>query len=171
VIKNKISFSAFFKKIKPAVMTAFATGSSTAALSQCYDISEHQLGIKPLFSSFWQPLSYGMLGPGYTIGYVLAPFMVAQMMGTPVSLSFIVVLFLISLQLSMAMPGLEAALAIIFHCMGMPLEHVGLFAAYNVFIKNFSTACVVMYRMIEQTEVAIATDNIDMSCLNSEKAA
>jgi len=170
-MKYKVDFSLLWKKMRPAFMIALATGSSTAALRKVYDISEHQFGIKPLFSSFWLPLSWGMLSPSYTVGYVLAPFMVAEMTGMSVSIHFILVLGIITYQLSLSGVGLEAALAIIFHCLGMPLEYVGLFAAYNVFLKNLQACSVILYRMLEQTEVAVATDNIDMSYIKPVEAS
>lgn len=61
-------------------------------------------------------------------------------------------------------------MSIIFHCLGLPMEYVGLFAAYNVFLKNITAPSVILYRLLEETEVAIVTDNIDMSHLKPEGA-
>lgn len=149
-------------KMRPAVQTAFLSGSEIVAVKKLYDVSEGSLGISGSFSSFWIPLNQSMLSPIGPIYYVLAPFFVAEITGTPVSIRFMFILLILSVQLAMAYPGIIAGNTIIFNALGLSTDYVGMFTAYSVFIKNASAAYGITYRLLEITEAAYRTDNIDM---------
>lgn len=55
-LTTKISISEFRRKIWPAFMTAFTTGSTSATLRKAAKISEKEFHIKPEFTSFWIPM-------------------------------------------------------------------------------------------------------------------
>lgn len=104
-----------------------------------------------------------MLSPVGPIYFVLAPFFVAEITGTPISIHFIFILLILSFQLSLAYPGNTAGNTVTFESLGLSTDYIGLFAAYNVFIKNAAAAYSMTFRMLEITEVAFATNNIDLT--------
>ena len=103
-----------------------------------------------------------MLAPIGSISFVLAPFFVAEITGTPISVNFIFILLILSVQLSLAYPGIVAGNTIIFSAVGLSTDYVGMFSAYNVFIKNASAAFGITFRLLEITETDYDTDNIDI---------
>ena len=164
----KISIPVLWKKTRPVIMKALSTGSSPSTLKLNYKVAREDLGIDPDFSAFWIPLSNGMLDTTCTMFFVLAPFLIAEITGTPVSVSFLVVLILLSVELSMASPGLTAGYMIIFQALGMSVEYVGMFSAFSVVTRNCSAACCTAYRIFEHIEMAWMTENIDMSYFDRE---
>ena len=159
--KCGIDIKVIWSRIRPVVNDGLMTGS--ASDQDTTEISEKELGINPDFSAFWIPMSEGMLDPTLTISLVLAPFLVADITGTPVTISFMLILMLLSVELSMASPGLTAGYTVIFQSLGMSAEYVGMFSAFSVVIKNCAAACSSAYKMLEHIEVAYVTNNIDMS--------
>lgn len=149
-------------------MKVFSTASSASALKMTYDMAREDLGIDPSLSSLWIPLSNGMLDASSTMFFVLAPFFVADLTGMHISIAFLFIVMLLAIELSMANPGLTAGYTIIFQALGMSAEHVGMFSAFSVVIRNFSAAVCMAYRILEHVEVAWKTGHIDMSYFDKE---
>lgn len=157
-----LDLSMLMRKMRPAVQTAFLSGSEIAAVEKFTETAEGPVAISKNLTSLWIPLNQSMLSPIGPVYYVLAPFFVAEITGTPISVSFLFVLLLLSVQLSLAYPGIIAGDTIIFNALSLPTDYVGMFSAYSVFIKNASAAFGITFRMLEITESAYVTDNIDL---------
>ena len=162
-VKTGIGIPEFWSKIKPIVMMTFTTGSTSVALKKVYEVSEKDFRIKPEFSSFWIPMCSAMLSPKTTINVVIATFMVAEITGVAVTTSFLIVLILVTLELSIASPGTTSAWTIMFETLSMPTGYVGLFSVFKVFTNNFSAACTEAYSMFEEVEAAYKLDGIDQT--------
>ncbi len=158
--KTGIRIPQLWAGIKPLVKMAFTTGSTSAPVGKCYEVSESEFHIKPEFTSFWIPMCSAMLSTKTAINVVIAVFMVAEMTGVAVSASFLLVLVLVTLELSIASPGTTSALTIIFATLSMPTDYVGLFTVYRLLINNFSAGCSEAYAMLEQVEAAYKLDGI-----------
>ena len=123
-------------------------------MKKAYEVSEKELHIKPEFSSFWIPMCSAMLSPKTTIYLVIATLMVAEMTGMAVTTSFLLVLIIVTLELSIASPGTTSAWTIMFETLGMPTSYVGLFTVYRMFTINYGTACSMTYNILEELEAA-----------------
>ena len=159
--KTGIGISEFWRKIKPVVTMALTTGSTAAPMKKAYEISENDFSIRHEFTSFWIPMCSAMLSPKTTINVVIATFMVAQMTGIAITTSFILVLILVTLELSMASPGTTSAWAIMFETLSMPTSYVGLFTVYRMLTNNYCAACTEAYYMFEEVEAAYKLDGIE----------
>lgn len=160
-VRTGISIPEFWRRIKPVVSIAFSTCSTAAPLKKVYEVSEKDFNIRPEFTSFWVPLASAMLSPKTTINVVIATFMVAELTGIAVTNSFILVLILVTLELSMASPGTTSAWAIMFATLSLPTSYVGFFTVYRMFTNNYTNACAEAYYMFEEVEVAYKLDGID----------
>lgn len=169
LVCKKLSLSLFLKKTGPLIKTAFLSGSEIVALKPLIETVEGPLAIKKSFSSLWVPLNQAMLAPVGPIYYVLAPFFIAEITGTPVSIPFFFILLIMTVQLSLAYPGIVAGNTIIFSALGLSTDYVGLFSAYSVFIKNASAAYGMLFRTMEVTEAAYKMQCIDMQQLSKIK--
>lgn len=165
IVCKNLSLSLFLQKTKPLIKTAFLSGSEIVALRPLIETVEGPLAISKTFSSLWVPLNQAMLAPVGPIYYVLAAFFIAEITGTPVSVQFFFILLILSVQLSLAYPGITAGNTIIFTALGLSTDFVGLFSVYSVFIKNASAAYGMLFRSLESTEAAYKTKNIDMQQL------
>ncbi len=159
----KINIFTLMKKVSPLFMFVFTAGSETAAYGKFLETSSDSFGIDPDFNSFWYPLSKVLMSPSSSIAFILSCFTVAEITGTPVSLQFMIVLFLVTQQLAFASPGLIPGMTILFQAVGLSTENVGLFSAYSIVIKNFSVAYSATYRILEETESAYVTGHTDSS--------
>ncbi len=107
--RTGIKIPELWRKIKPAAKLAFSTGSTSAPLKVVYGISEGNFQIKPEFTSFWIPMCSAMLSIKTTINVVIATLMVAELTGIAITTSFLLVLVLVTLELSLISPGTTSA--------------------------------------------------------------
>lgn len=149
-----VKVSELWNGMKSIVKMAFTTGSTAAPIKKAYEVSEREFNIKPEFTSFWIPMCSAMLSPKTAINVVIASFMVAELCGMAISVSFLLVLILITLELSIASPGTTSAWAIVFVALSMPVSYVGIFAAYRLLTENYSAACTEAYSILEEVEAA-----------------
>jgi L-cystine uptake protein TcyP (sodium:dicarboxylate symporter family) len=98
--------------------------------------------------------------------------MVAELAGVSVSLSFLLVLILVTLELSIASPGTTSAWTIMFSTLSLPVSYVGLFTVYRMFTANYGTACTEAYDMLEELEAAYKLDGIKTTdiCGNTDQS-
>ena len=159
-IKTGISIKEFRRRLGSVVTIAFKTGSTAAPIKEAYEISEKEFDIRNEFTSFWIPMCSAMFSPKTTIYVVIAAFMVAEMTGAAVTTSFLLVLILVTLELSIASPGTTSSWAIMFETLAMPAGYVGLFTVYRTLTENYSAACTEAYSMLEEVEAAYKLDGI-----------
>ena len=95
-----------------------------------------------------------MLSPKTAVNVVIAAFMAAQLENTPVSYAFLVVLIIMTTELSTASPGIPAACTALLKSLGLPIEYVGLVATYRLLTDNYAAACSISYNMLEEVEIA-----------------
>lgn len=156
-----IKIPELWHKIKPAAKLAFSTGSTAAPLKIVYEISEEEFNIKPEFTSFWIPMCSAMLSIKTTINVIIATFMVAELTEMAISMPFLLVLILVTLELSLASPGTTSAWTIMFTTLLLPTSYVGLFSAYRLLVANYGAGCSETYVMLEEIEAAHKLDGIN----------
>jgi len=114
-------------------------------------------------------MSHAMFKPRTTIHLVIPPFLIAKAMGMPISQSFLLVLILTVLELSIASSGITAAWTILFATLGLPLEYVGLYVIYKVFTTNIACGGCEFYYILEQIEASCVLDTIDRTCYGADQ--
>ena len=168
-LRCKLSIPVLLKKTLPMASLAFSAGSENATLSKQIEHSRSKLGINQAFSDFWIPMSHAMFKPRTTIHLVIPPFLIAKAMGMPISQSFLLVLILTVLELSVASSGITAAWTILFAALGLPLEYVGLYVIYKVFTTNIACGGCEFYYTLEQIKASCVLDTIDRSCYEGDQ--
>lgn len=158
---TKIPARKILQVSKDALVTAFLTNSTTVPLPRISEISEKDLHIKPEFTSFWLPLTNSMMSLKTTVNVVLAALMMAEMQGVGFSISFLFVLLILAVEMSLASPGTIGSWVITFEALSMPTSYVGLFSTYRILTVNYATAVVVAFDMLEQYEAAKKMDALD----------
>lgn len=168
-IRCKVNPILLLKKCRPSFLLAFSMGSEVATFEKSIELSKDSFGIDPEFTSFWFPIGHALMRPVNGVGYVMASFMVAYITETPISMEFLLIMFLVTVQLSLASPGLFPGLTIMFEALGIPTSYVGLFPAYSVFLRNFCAGINITYRLLEETEAAFINKKIDMQRLKNQR--
>ena len=152
-IVTKVSPFEVFKNMKKAIGVAFATASTTAPLPPMYEGAE-KMNIKKDFASFWMPMSTAMLALKTTVNVVVATMMMTEILGLPISLSFLFVLTILATEMSLASPGTVGSWVIAFNAFSISTDYVGLFTAYRLFTINYATAVNIAYNSLELVEAA-----------------
>lgn len=163
-LRCRLSISVLLKKALPMASLAFTAGSENATLNMQIEHSRSKLGINQAFSDFWIPMSHAMFKPRTTIHLVIPPFLICKVMGMPISQSFLLVLILTVLELSVASSGITGAWTILFAALGLPMEYVGLYVIYKVFTTNIACGGCEFYYTLEQIEASCVLDTIDRKC-------
>ncbi len=142
------------KKAKGPILTGFATQSTAVPMSQIYEITEEKLNIKKEFASFWIPMCSSMMAIKTTVNVVAATIMMTQMLGLPVSLSFLITLTILTTEISLASPGTVGSWVIVFEAFSIPTSYVGLFSTYRILTANYGTGVAIAYQILEEVEAA-----------------
>lgn len=166
-LKYKVSPRVVLRKLKPMIETSFGAANTSAMIKQEYEISERELGIKPEFSSFWIPMSQAMLNPRSTLMLVIPPFLILKDMGAPITMSFLLLLITMVLELSLANPGTTGGWTILFASLAFPGDYVGMYMTYKLACANYEAAYGAMQAGLEQIEAAHGFNAIDLEKLRS----
>ena len=110
-----------------------------------------------------------MFKPRTTIQLVIPPFLIAKAMGMPISQTFLFVLIIMVLELSIASSGITGAWTILFAALGLPMEYVGLYVIYKVFTTNSACGGCEFYYTLEQFEASCVLDTIDRSSYGEDR--
>ena len=168
-LKYKIKASLLWGKLKPLVMLAFTSGNITTIMKQEYEFCEDKLGVTPEYTSFWIPMSQAMLSPRATLNFVIPPFLILKATDGSISLMFLLILILITLELSIADPGTAVGWTILFTALGLSSDFVGMYLTYELFTANYNAAYGALQLGLEAIESAYQFNAIDMSYLHEEE--
>lgn len=151
--KTGISTTDFLKKIYPATLVSFATGSSVASLPKTLEVSKNELRIEEKLCNFWIPLSIVLFSPSKLIQLTIAGFYVITSSDGSMSLMDPFVITFLAMQLSMATPnaagGIAASFSIMLTELGLPVEFVGSLMIADVLTGNLFTGFNVLVRQCE----------------------
>lgn len=118
------------KAMAPALITAFSTSSSVAALPVTLECVEKRAGVSNRISSFVVPLGTSINLSGSALYECVAVLFIAQVYGFELSVMHQALIVLLSLLTSMGVAGIPSgslvAILIILNAMGFPAEGLAL---------------------------------------------
>ena len=124
-----------FRAMGPALITAFSTSSSVAALSVTIDCVEKRAGVSNKICSLVVPLGTSINMSGSALYECVAALFVAQVYGLDLNLMTQFTVVFLALITSMGISGIPSASLIgiiaILKVMGLPIEGIGLFIAVD----------------------------------------
>lgn len=143
-IKYKVNIKVLFKKMFGLFSISFATGSSTATIPEFYKALPSKFGIDETYVNYWVPLSNSFFSPSTIFALIVYAFFAAQSQGVSLSVSWIIVLYIMIIQIGMATPripgGIMASVTILFSQLNLNTEQLGIIMAANVIILYLDTA-------------------------------
>ena len=139
-------------KMSSAILTAFSTCSSGAALPINIRDSQEKCGVSPMIASFVLPLGSTINMNGTALYECVAAIFIAQAYGIELTLVQQIVVVLTALLAAVGTAGIPMAgmvmLAIVLGAVGLPLEGVGIVLAVEQFcdmprtmINSYGDAC------------------------------
>jgi Na+/H+-dicarboxylate symporter len=138
--KNPIEY---FVGMSQALMTAFATASSSATLPVSIDCVEEKNDIDKRASSFVLPLGATINMDGTALYEAVAAMFIAQAYGIDLTILSQIVIFATAVLASIGAAGIPEAglvtMVIVLQAVGLPLEGIGLILAIDWFLDRCRT--------------------------------
>jgi Na+/H+-dicarboxylate symporter len=150
----------YFKAVKEAMIIAFSTSSSNAALPVSLECVEH-IGVPREYSSFVIPLGATINMDGTALYQGVAAVFIAQIYGIPLALTEQITIVFMATLASVGAAGVPAAgiitLAMVLTQIGIPLEGIALILGVDRFLDMCRTTTNIIGDMtcsvvIKQTE-------------------
>lgn len=160
-----------FRAMTPALITAFSTSSSSAALPITLDCMEKRAGLSNKICSLVIPLGTTINLSGSALYEGMAALFVAQAFGLDLSfatqLFFTFVTLLTSMGVASIPSGSLVAIIVILKAMGLPAEGIGLFIAVDRLldmcrstVNVFSDSCCATFVAATEGEKNILTKKV-----------
>lgn len=129
-IFGRMSPIRFFRGVRPALITAFATSSSSATMPLSMQCAENNLGVHPSVVGFVLPLGAQLNMDGTALYEAAAALFVANLVGLDLSLGQQIVVCLTAMIASMGAPGIPSAgmvtMIMVLQSVGLPAEAVAI---------------------------------------------
>ena len=136
--------------IKSIFSISLSTGSSTAAIPEFYKKLPTTFGIDEKYSNYWIPLSNSFFSPSTIVALIVYSFFSAQMQNVGISFEWLVVMYVMTVQIGMATPripgGIIASCTIMFSQLSLTTDQLGIIMATNVLILYLDTAVAAITR-------------------------
>ncbi len=172
-VRTKTPMKVLVKKVLPLFNIALTTGSSAATLPELYKRLPSSFGIDETYSNYWIPLSNSFFSPSTITALIVFAFFSAQMQGVGYSAGWIIMLYIMIVQLGMATPGVVggiiASCSILFAQLGLTTDQVGILMAANVVILYLDTAAAAVIRCCLAVNLAQKQNFIDLEKLRDPK--
>jgi len=171
-IISKVSIKTLVKKVLPLFNVSLTTGSSTATIPEFYKRLPRDFGIDESFSNYWIPLSNAFFSPSTIMALIVYAFFAAQMQGVGITYMWIIVLYIMIIQIGMATPripgGIIASCTILFTQLGLTTDQLGIIMAANVLILYLDTAVAAITRCCCAINTARVQGFIDLDVLRKD---
>jgi proton glutamate symport protein len=137
-----VSPLAHFKAMLPALVTAFSTSSSAAALPIAIECVEKRVGVSNRICSFALPLGTSVTS-GSALFVCTTVLFIAELYHMPLSFSSQLIIIAMSVITSFGMAGIPSAsliaVVVILQTIGLPAEGLGAILAVERFLDMFRT--------------------------------
>ena len=129
-IFGKMNPVAFFKGARAALITAFATSSSSAAMPLSMKCAQENLGVRPQTAGFVIPLGTQLNMDGTALYEAAAALFIANLMGLDLTLGQQLVVCATAMIASLGAPGIPSAgmvtMIMVLQSVGLPAEAIAI---------------------------------------------
>lgn len=127
---TRISPLAFFRGSRLALITAFATSSSSATMPLSMKCVQENLGVRPQISGFVIPLGSHLNMDGTALYEAAAALFIANLIGLDLSLTQQIIVCLTAMLASLGAPGIPSAgmvtMIMVLQSVGLPAEAIAI---------------------------------------------
>jgi Na+/H+-dicarboxylate symporter len=129
-IFGKMNPITFFKGARTALVTAFATSSSSATMPLSMKCAQENLGVRPQTAGFVIPLGTQLNMDGTALYEAAAALFIANLMGLELSLTQQIIVCLTAMIASLGAPGIPSAgmvtMIMVLQSVGLPAEAIAI---------------------------------------------
>lgn len=168
---TKVGVAQFFKGMKDAIVVAFTTCSSAAALPISLECIRKHLGISKETAGFIMSLGSTVNMNGAAIGQAVAAVFIAQAYNIEMTAFKIIILFITALMASIGAAGIPGSglimLSVVLNALGLPLEGIGLVAGIDRLREMLSTVTNILGDTVATVYVAHKEKQIEEKRLHA----
>ena len=129
-IFGKMDPITFFKGTRTALITAFATSSSSATMPLSLKVTQENLGVRPQIAGFVIPFGSQLNMDGTALYEAAAALFIANLMGLELSITQQVIVCLTAMIASLGAPGIPSAgmvtMIMVLQSVGLPAEAIAI---------------------------------------------
>lgn len=133
-----------YKKVFPALLTAFSTSSSAATLPVTLECVNKKVGVPKKFSNFILPLGSTVNMDGTALYECVAAIFIAQYYGVEMTFATQFIVIFTALVTSIGVAGIPSAslvaISIILNAVGLPMEGIAMIFAVDRVLDMFRTS-------------------------------
>jgi Na+/H+-dicarboxylate symporter len=133
----------FWQGAKQALITAFATSSSSATLPITMRCATEQLGVKPEIAGFVLPLGATMNMDGTALYEAAAALFIANLVGVDLSFTQQIIVFFTAMLASIGAPGIPSAgmvtMVLVLQSVGLPAEAIAILLPVDRMLDTLRT--------------------------------
>jgi len=134
----------FLRKARPALLTAFATSSSSATLPVTLNCLERDMGVPKDIANFVAPLGAHMNMDGTALYEAGAALFIAQLCGIELTVLQQVIVCLTAMLVSVGAPGIPSAgmvtMVMVLQSVGLPVEAIAILLPIDRVLDTVRTA-------------------------------
>lgn len=134
----------FWRGAREALITAFATSSSSATLPVTLRCTEQHLHVKPDIAGFVIPLGATMNMDGTALYEAAAALFIANLVGMDLSLTQQIIVIIIAMIAAIGAPGIPSAgmvtMVMVLQSVGLPAEAIAILLPIDRLLDTFRTA-------------------------------
>ena len=149
-IKHGVKISDFLRKIYPACLITFTTGSGSASIPKNLEICKQELNINENLCDFYIMLSHALCPITMTISIIISAFFAAEFSGMTMTISQLIIVAFLSVQFAFSTVnengGIIATITLLLTQFGFSMDSIGLLMAASIFTANISGVIGIMVR-------------------------
>ncbi len=166
-IVGRMSPWTFFKGTRTALITAFATSSSSATMPLSMKCTQENLGVRPQTAGFVIPLGSQLNMDGTALYEAAAALFVANLVGLDLNLTQQIVVCLTAMIASLGAPGIPSAgmvtMIMVLQSVGLPAEAIAILLPIDRLLDTVRTVVNVQGDMMISVVVDRYTKEKDIS--------
>ncbi|MBR4904658.1 MAG: cation:dicarboxylase symporter family transporter [Selenomonadaceae bacterium] len=149
-IKHGVKISDFMRKIYPACLITFTTGSGSASMPKNLEICKQELHINENLCDFYIMLSHALCPTTMTISIIISAFFAAEFSGMTMTISQLIIIAFLSVQFAISTVkengGIIATITLLLTQFSFSMDSIGLLMAASIFTVNISGAIGIIIR-------------------------
>jgi Na+/H+-dicarboxylate symporter len=153
----------FWKGAREALITAFATSSSSATLPVTLRCTTQQLKVKPEVAGFVVPIGATVNMDGTALYEAAAALFIANLVGVELNFAQQLIVFLTAMIAAVGAPGIPSAgmvtMVMVLQSVGLPAEAIAILLPIDRFLDTLRTAVNVEGDMVGSLVVQKLADN------------
>ncbi len=167
---TKLSPLTFFKNIRPAMLFAFSTSSSSATLPVTLNVAEHRLGVDNSVAAFTLPLGATINMDGTAVMQGVATVFIAQAFNVDIGLTGYLMVITTATLASIGTAGVPGVglitLAMVLQQVGLPVEGIAVVIGVDRLLDMIRTAVNVAGDSMVTTVIANGENMLDKELFN-----